>query len=132
MTTNQLDPTRVLDQPQCGNCSAALLPGTVMELNADAFRRVVAVDDVPSLVDFWAPWCSPCRSMESTFNDLATEYACQCRIFKVNIDENTSLSTQYGIRTVPTMILFRDGTDISRRSGVASGENMRTWLNNNL
>lgn len=106
-------------QPKCGNCKASLLvrhgPVTV---NDASFRDMVENSDLPVLVDFWAPWCGPCHALAPVIEELASEFSGKIRVGKLNTDENPKVAGRFRIRSIPTMILFRNGQEIDRMTGV--------------
>jgi thioredoxin 1 len=81
----------------------------IINLNTENFKTVIAAATTPVLVDFWAPWCGPCKAIAPILDELAEEFAGKLRIAKVNIDENETLATEHGIRAIPTMLLFKGG-----------------------
>jgi len=115
--TNRLPPSRVSDDPVCGRCGKALLEGVPVELNDANFDAVVAKTDLPVLVDFWAPWCGPCRMMAPAFAQAATQLKGRALLVKVNSDENPALSQRYGIRSIPTLVRLQQGRETQRQSG---------------
>jgi len=81
----------------------------IVNLTADTFKTTIASAATPVLVDFWAPWCGPCKAIAPILEELAEEFAGQLQIAKVNIDDNDTIATEYGIRAIPTMLLFKNG-----------------------
>ncbi|RMD83402.1 MAG: thioredoxin [Candidatus Dadabacteria bacterium] len=81
----------------------------ITEITDADFEREVLKSDIPVLVDFWAPWCGPCRAIAPVLEELASEYAGRAKIVKVNVDENTKMAAQYGIRSIPNLLLFKNG-----------------------
>jgi thioredoxin 1 len=94
----------------------------VSEVNDSTFEKDVLQSDKPVLVDFWAAWCAPCRMLEPTVNAVAERYATNARVVKVNVDDNPSISQRYGIKGIPTLILFKGGKEEERVVGATSRE----------
>jgi thioredoxin 1 len=99
------------------------------EVNDESFENEVLKSDRPVLVDFWAEWCAPCRMMNPTVAALASEFAETAVVVKVNVDENPSISQRYGIKGIPTMILFKGGKEEERVVGATSKEALSRLLN---
>ena len=92
--------------------------GTAAEVSQDTFEQEVLKSDVPVLVDFWAPWCGPCRMLAPIVDELGTDYAGKLKVVKVNTDQNNSLAGEYGVRGIPTLNVFKDGKEVERVVGV--------------
>jgi thioredoxin 2 len=115
--TNRLPAARVDEGPTCGRCGKALLQGQPLELTDGNFAAVVASTRLPVLVDFWAPWCGPCRAMAPAFEQAARQLAGRALLVKVNSDENPGLSQRYAIRSIPTLVRLDGGRESQRQSG---------------
>lgn len=94
------------------------MAGSVAEFSDQGFESDVINSQEPVLVDFWAPWCGPCKLLGPTIEELATTYAGRARIGKVNVDENTEVASEYGVNSIPTVILFKGGKIVDRFVGV--------------
>jgi len=116
-TKNRVPDERAAQDPVCGKCGQALLSGEVIDLSDASFDAVVNGSELPVLVDFWAPWCGPCRQMAPQFAQAAKQLKGQVLLVKVNSDENPRLSQRFGIRSIPTLVRFRNGAEADRVSG---------------
>lgn len=94
----------------------------ILALNVDTFKSDVLNSEIPVLVDFWAPWCGPCRMIAPIIEELADELDGEIKICKLNTDEETDLAIAYGVSSIPTLILFRDGEESGRIAGLHSKE----------
>ena len=115
--TNRVPAARLAESPSCGRCGAALLPGEPVELTDANFEQVAARTGLPLVVDFWAPWCGPCRMMAPAFAQAAAQLQGRAVLAKVNSDENPGLSARYGIRSIPTLVRLEGGREANRVSG---------------
>lgn len=114
---NRLPAARLGEAPNCGRCSRPLLDGRPVELGDAEFDAAVASSTVPVLVDFWAPWCGPCRAMAPAFEQAGRALAGRALLVKVNSDDNPQLSARFGIRSIPTLIRLENGRETHRHSG---------------
>jgi thioredoxin 2 len=115
--TNRLPVTRTDESPSCGRCGQPLLQGQPLELGDDTFDAVIGASKLPVLVDFWAPWCGPCRMMAPAFEQASRQLIGRALLVKVNSDDNPGLSQRYGIRSIPTLLRLDGGHESARQSG---------------
>ncbi|HET7203355.1 MAG TPA: thioredoxin TrxC [Steroidobacteraceae bacterium] len=118
--------------PKCPRCHASLFEGHPIALNDANFDRHVGKSGVPVVVDFWAPWCAPCRSMAPVFEQAAAAMEPAVRFAKVNTDDAQQVAARYGIRSIPTLMVFRDGREVARQAGAMDPASLRRWLTSAL
>ncbi|HRD95946.1 MAG TPA: thioredoxin TrxC [Rubrivivax sp.] len=116
-TTNRVPTPRLAEDPVCGRCGSALLAGEPVELGDHNFDAVAAATELPLLVDFWAPWCGPCRMMAPAFEQAAAQLKGRAMLVKVDSDANPGLAQRYGIRSIPTLVRLQHGRETQRQSG---------------
>ena len=114
---NRVPAARLADAPKCGVCGHVLLDGQVAELDAATHDKVTRGDGLPVLVDYWAPWCGPCRMMAPEFAKAAKALAPAVRLMKLNTEDHPQVSSRVGIRGIPALILYRDGREVARLAG---------------
>lgn len=107
-------------------------PGQVVKVSDATFGREVLDEDGLVLVDFWAPWCGPCKAVAPILDELAVSYAGRVKIAKVDTESNRGIPTQFNIRSIPTMILFRDGQLVDVKVGASPKGALERWLDRNL
>ncbi len=129
---NRVPATRLADGPKCGVCHEPIFIGAPIELNSTNFARQVGEGDLPVLVDFWAPWCGPCRMMEPVYADAAARFETRMRLAKLNTEEHPQLAARFGIRGIPTLILFHRGREVDRMSGALSSPQLSAWIERHL
>jgi thioredoxin 2 len=125
---NRVPAARLAEAPKCGRCHAAVLDGNPVELNEASFDAFVTRNDLPVLVDFWAQWCGPCKMMAPVFAQAAREQRTQFRLAKLDTEASPGVAGRYGIRSIPTLILFRRGQEIDRAVGALDAARLRGWL----
>jgi thioredoxin 2 len=111
----------------CGHCKHSLLETKPVELDSGAFDTQIANSDIPVIVDFWAPWCGPCKMMAPAFEAAAKGFPLKARFAKVNTEEQQQLAARFGIRSIPTLIAFKGGREADRVSGALSADQLRQW-----
>ncbi|MCX7167476.1 MAG: thioredoxin TrxC [Rhodocyclales bacterium] len=127
-TPNRLAAERLADGGTCGKCKAGLFAGEPVELDATSFDIHAGRSDIPLLVDFWAPWCGPCRAMAPAFAQAAKQLEPEFRLAKVNTEEEQQLAARFGIRSIPTLALFRHGHEVARQAGAMDAASLIRWV----
>jgi thioredoxin 2 len=117
LTWNRLDATRIADKPKCGKCAKPILLDRPLKLDSETFARTIAESQVPVFVDFYADWCGPCKMMAPSVDALAAKYTGKALVAKLDTDRAPQLSQQFGIRGIPTSIVFTRGKEATRASG---------------
>jgi len=128
LAQNRVDAARVGEGPKCGKCETALLDAAVPELDQASFEAFVSRTSVPVLVDFWAPWCGPCRQMAPEFAQAAQRLAGHARLVKVNTDLAQALAGRFAIRSIPTLLLLKDGREAGRMTGARPAAELERWV----
>lgn len=115
--TNRVPVDKLVDDPVCGACGLALLDGTPIELTDATFDLVASRTEIPLVVDFWAPWCGPCRAMAPQFDQAAKTLKGRALLAKVNSDDSPRVSQRFAIRSIPTLIRLDKGVEAQRQTG---------------
>jgi thioredoxin 2 len=129
---NRVAAGRPANKAQCGKCHQALFAGIPIEVDEANFERHVARNEIPILVDVWAPWCGPCRAMAPMFAQAARLLEPELRLLKLNSDEAQSLSAKLGIRSIPTLLLIWNGKILARHAGVMDARRIVQWTKEHL
>ena len=124
---NRLPAERSLTAARCGSCHQPIFSGHPIEVDEQAFNRHVSHSDIPVLVDVWAPWCGPCRSMAPMFERAAEELEPKVRLLKLNADIAPAVSSRLGISGIPTLLLMHDGREMARTSGAMDTQTIVAW-----
>ncbi len=130
-STNRVPTERLSDGPKCAKCKTKLFLGKPLDLTAANVGTVLNHNEIPVLVDCWAPWCGPCRNFAPTFEKAAKELEPKLRLAKLNTEDQQSVAGRWQIRSIPTLILFRAGKETARLSGAMTMSQLKQWLAQN-
>jgi thioredoxin 2 len=131
-TVNRISSERLSQHPRCGQCKEALFTGHPLELTGPIFKQYIGRNDIPVVVDFWADWCGPCKMMAPSYAQAAVTLEPQVRLAKLNTEQEQSIAAQFNIRSIPTLVIFKSGREIARKSGAMSTTDIVRWINNSL
>ncbi|HGX93157.1 MAG TPA: thioredoxin TrxC [Candidatus Tenderia sp.] len=130
--TNRIPSDRLADGPKCGKCHQTLFSAHPVELTAATFASHINRNDIPVLIDFWAPWCGPCKMMAPAFEQAAAQLEPRVRLAKINTEAEQQLGAQFAIRSIPTLALFRGGKEVARQPGEMGAADIVRWVQSQL
>lgn len=125
---NRLPSARLNDGPKCGKCKSPLFQGKPIEINSANVAAILNNNEIPVLVDCWAPWCGPCKSFGPIFEQAAKELEPKLRLAKLNTENEQQLGGRWNIKSIPTLILFKQGKEYARTSGAMMLPQLKQWL----
>jgi thioredoxin 2 len=125
---NRVPDERLGEDPKCGKCKSALLPAHSVPLAENSFDVAVTRTELPVVVDFWAQWCGPCHAMAPNFERVAAELTPRARFAKLDTEAAPGVAGRFGIRSIPTLILFKKGAEAARVSGAMDARSLRAWV----
>jgi len=131
-SVNRIPAIRLSDKPKCGKCHQPLFSALPVDLTASNFQQHIKRNDIPVLIDFWAPWCGPCKSMAPAFKQAATQLEPKIRLAKLNTETEQAIAAQYGIRSIPTLMLFHKTKELARQSGAMDTQAIIRWAHKHI
>jgi thioredoxin 2 len=124
---NRIGQERLRDKPVCGKCARALFMAEPLDVDSARFTKHLERNDIPVLVDFWAVWCSPCKTMAPAYLQAARQLEPNLRLLKVDIENAPDLAQRFNIRSIPTLVLFRNGREVTRQGGAMDTGRIVSW-----
>ena len=128
LAVNRVPEDKPAGKARCGACKTALFDGHPVEADEKSFDTLINRTDVPVVVDFWAPWCGPCRMMAPVFEQAAGQLEPDVRLVKVDTQANPGLAARFGISSIPTLAVFKNGQEVTRQAGAMPGPQLIRWI----
>ena len=132
LTTNRVPDERLSAGGTCGKCGKPLFNHKPIELTSANFNKIIGSNDLPVMVDFWAPWCAPCKMMAPVFEQAAAQLEPNMLLAKLNTESEQSLAARFGIRSIPTLAIFKGGRVVAQQAGAMDLRTLTSWANSQL
>lgn len=129
---NRIPTQKLNDSPHCGRCKELLFDGKPLELTQQTFDKHLRRNDIPLVVDFWAPWCGPCKMMAPHFKTATAQMEPRARLAKLNTEQAQRIAAQYNIRSIPTVAIFHNGHEVARQAGAMDAHTLTSWIQSRL
>ncbi len=130
--TNRIPNEKIANKPICGKCKKPLFFAKPIELTASSFTTHISKNDILVVIDFWAEWCGPCKMMAPMFAQATAQLEPRVRMAKLNTEQEQNIAAQFNIRSIPTLIIFKQGKEIARQSGAMDSQGLLQWVNQYL
>lgn len=125
---NRVPADKLDNNPTCGKCKKPLFTGQPVDMNTEQFLKALQKTDQPMVVDFWASWCGPCKMFAPTFAQVASQFEPRARFVKINTETNQQLAAQFGIRSIPTIAIFKNGQMVDQVAGALPPQQFAQWV----
>ncbi len=128
LSINNVPKKEEYKKANCGNCKESLLTNKIVNATADDIDKIINNSDIPIIIDFWAPWCGPCKSFTPVFNEISKEFPLKALFVKVNTEQEQFLSSRFKIRSIPTLTVFKNAKELERTSGAMDRDSFENFV----